>query len=202
MPTCTLPSSNAPRSSFLPFTITRPRPIEMLTVPPATAPLATSFLPFLTASPSDAQKIVPLPSASTIVTGPPAPSGSGTSPRSFSTPFAGSALARASVSAPVLQPGSAASVRPLPSSSAQLSHVLSAMRQVLEQPSPSAVFPSSHCSSPPRMPLPHALTVQSWSQPSPSVALPSSQASPAPVTPSPHAATAVRCRVQPSSLPV
>jgi hypothetical protein len=58
--------------------------------------------------------------------------------------------------------------------------------QLLSQPSPLLVLPSSQVSAPALMPLPQNDSQQLLSQPSPSIVLPSSQASSKLTIPSPH----------------
>src|SRR5262245_52184822 len=57
---------------------------------------------------------------------------------------------------------------------------------VEEQPSPFAVLPSSHCSPGSTMPLPQPVNLQLLSQPSPLTLLPSSHCSPGSMCPLPQ----------------
>src|SRR5258706_11833218 len=60
-------------------------------------------------------------------------------------------------------------------------------KQVELQPSPLALLPSSHCSTPSLVPLPQAVSItQVLLQPSPLALLPSSHCSAASTRPSPH----------------
>src|SRR5262245_8436848 len=96
------------------------------------------------------------------------------------------------------QSGSSQSIRPSLSLSFR-SVQISCSLQVDEQPSPSTVLPSSHCSlcRTSTMPLPHAGSWQVASQPSPLMAFPSSHCSPTGWMPLPQA-VAVQLVSQPS----
>src|SRR4051812_5228696 len=74
-------------------------------------------------------------------------------------------------------------------SAGQTTSIVVVLVQLLSQPSPLTLLPSSHSSPASSMPLPQSMPGSFWQvdeQPSPSAVLPSSHCSPASLVPSPH----------------